>query len=63
MREAIQDYMHRTIGYIETRPNGDKVATDSIGRTLGYYKKAQNMTTDSLGRTLYYGDMVASLIR
>ena len=63
MKEPIQDYSHRTLGYIETKPNGDKIATDYAGRTLGYYKKAQNITTDYCGRTLYYGDMVATFIR
>lgn len=63
MKEPIQDYTRRTLGYIETKPNGDKVATDFAGRVLGYYKKAQNATTDYCGRILYYGDMLASLIR
>ncbi len=63
MKEPIQDYSGRTLGYIETKPNGDKIATDYGGRTLGYYKKAQNITTDYCGRTLYYGDMVAAFIR
>lgn len=63
MKEPIQDYTRRTLGYIETKPNGDKVATDFAGRILGYYKKAQNATTDYCGRILYYGDMLASLIR
>ncbi len=62
MKEPIQDYTRRTLGYIETKPNGDKVATDFAGRVLGYYKKAQNVTTDYCGRILYYGDMAASLI-
>ncbi len=39
MKEPIQDFSHRILGYIETKPNGDKVATDFSGRILGYYRK------------------------
>lgn len=62
MKEPIQDFSHRILGYIETKPNGDKVATDFSGRILGYYRKSQNATTDYCGRILYFGDMVATFI-
>ena len=62
MREPIMNFSRQILGYIETKPNGDKVATDFGGRILGYYRKSSNTTTDFYGRILYYGDMVSSFI-
>lgn len=61
-KEYIKNFSGKILGYIETLPNGDKVAHDFSGKILGKYKKATNTTHDFTGRILAKGDMVASLI-
>lgn len=59
---TLRDYYGRIIGYIETKPNGDKVARDFYKRIVGYYKKSIDATTDFYGRIVGRGDIVSSLI-
>ena len=61
-REPIKDFHGRIHGWLETKPNGDVVATDFHGRILGYYIAALDRTQDFHGRILSTGNTVASLI-
>lgn len=61
-RETIKDKNYRTLGYIETMPDGKKKAMDSNYRTLGYYDPKRNITQDSNYRTIAQGDVLSSLI-
>ena len=63
MREPIRDLSRLIIGYIDTKPNGDKVVTNFSGVILGYYRKSSDTTTDFSGRVLYYGDMASALLK
>ena len=63
MKETIRDKSRLIIGYVETKPNGDKVVTNFGGMILGYYRKSMDATTDFYGRILYYGDMASSLLK
>lgn len=62
MREPIKDYYNRIIGYIETKPNGDKIGYDFYLRIVGYYEKNSNLTKDFYRRIVGRGDILASLI-
>lgn len=62
MREPIKDYYNRIIGYIETKPNGDKIGYDFYLRIVGYYEKNSNLTKDFYRRVVGRGDMLSSLI-
>jgi hypothetical protein len=61
-REAIKDTNFRTIGYIETMPDGKRKASDTNFRTLGYYDPKRNVTQDSNFRTIANGDVLSGLI-
>lgn len=61
-KETIKDWKGWIIGYVETLPNGDKVARDFYNTILGYYRKGLNITTDFFGRRLTQGDTVTSLV-
>ena len=62
MREPIKTYTGKVLGYIETRSNGDKVATTFTGKILGYYRANIDATTDFTGTVLSRGDITSSLI-
>lgn len=62
MREPIKDFYNRIIGYIETKPNGDKIGYDFYLRIVGYYDKNSNVTKDFYRRIVGRGDMLSSLI-
>lgn len=62
MREPIKDYYNRIIGYIETKPNGDKIGYDFYLRIVGYYEKNSNLTKDFYRRVVGRGDMLSALI-
>jgi len=61
-KEAIRDFGGRIIGYVETKPNGDKIVRDFGGRVLGRYIKSQNVTKDFHGRIISRGDNVGMLL-
>ena len=58
----IKDFYKRIIGFIETKPNGDKVAKDFYKKVLGFYDKALNITTDFYKRKVGDGDQTVGLI-
>lgn len=61
-RQAIRSFNGRTLGYIDTLPNGDKEIRDSSGRYLGKYDKRLDVTKDYAGRLLYRGDQSSMLL-
>ena len=46
MKEPLKDFQNRIIGYVETKPNGDKIGYDFYLRIVGYYDKRANLTKD-----------------
>lgn len=58
----VKDFYKRVIGWIETKPNGDKVAKDFWRRVVGFYDKALNITTDFYKRKVGDGDQTMGLI-
>lgn len=60
--EPIKDEYFWIIGWIDTKPNGDKVAMDFHHRILGYYEKSRNITTDFYHRIVARGDAAVGLI-
>lgn len=62
-REKITDFGGRIIGYIEQKPNGDKVLSAFSGVILGYYYKSKNQTQDFSGRIVGYGDVLMTLLK
>jgi hypothetical protein len=61
--ETIREFSGKVIGYIETKPNGDKVVRDFYRRLLGTYNKKLNVTKDFYGRTVARGDLSSMLLR
>ena len=62
MQEPLRDFYNRVIGWIETKPNGDKIGYDFYKRIVGYYEKQNNVTRDFYKRIIAKGDVLASLI-
>lgn len=61
-KEPIKDFYNRIIGYIETKPNGDKIGYDFYNRIVGYYRSNQNITQDYYRRIIARGDALTGLI-
>lgn len=61
-KEYIREFSGKILGYIQTRPNGDKTAHLFSGKIVGKYNKAMNWTTTFEGRVLAKGDILTSLI-
>lgn len=62
METPIKDYYNWIIGFIETKPNGDKIAKDFNRRILGWYDAANNITKDFSLRIVAHGDVTSGLI-
>lgn len=60
--EIIKDFGGRIIGYIETKPNGDKIGKDFYRRIVGYYEKSSNTTKDFYRRVVARGDALSGLV-
>lgn len=61
-KEPIKDFYNRIIGWIETKPNGDKVGYDFYNRIVGFYNKRLNVTQDFYRRIVARGDALVGLI-
>lgn len=59
---AVRDFYGRVIGWIETRPNGDKIVKDFYRRVLGRYEKSTDTTRDFYGRVVARGDNTGLLL-
>ena len=62
-RQRIRDFRGITLGFIETKPNGHKIATDFYGRKLGEYYPGPDVTRDFYGKIIARGDATAMLIQ
>jgi hypothetical protein len=60
-KETIRDFYGKIIGYIETKPNGDKVVRDFYNKILGYYYASRNVTTDFYNKIIARGDCCGML--
>ncbi len=61
-REAIRLPNGHTLGYIETRSNGEVVAKLANGRTVGTYDPRTDKTKLPNGREYGKGNLLAALI-
>ncbi len=61
-KETIREFSGRIIGYIDTKPNGDKEVTSWTGRILGRYDYSENVTRDFYGRVVARGDASGMLL-
>lgn len=63
MKETIRDFPSmKILGYVETKPDGVKIATNFHNTILGYYYPSRDETTDFMNRVVAHGDCVVSLI-
>ena len=62
MEEIIKDFYNRIVGYIEVKPNGDKIGKDFYRRIVGYYDKQRDITQDFYRRIYAHGDALAALV-
>lgn len=62
MEQPIRDFYGRILGYIETKPNGDKVLRNFYKQILGKYNKATDTTRDFYGRIIAKGDQLSMLL-
>lgn len=63
MEETIRDFYGKIIGYIITKPNGDKEVRDFYRRVLGRYDKALDVTRDFYGVIVAKGDCCGMLLK
>ena len=61
-KQTIRDFYNRIIGYIETKPNGDKVVRNFYNVILGTYDKKLDITRDFYGRIVGKGDLSSMLL-
>jgi hypothetical protein len=61
-KEPIKDFYGRIQGWVETKPNGDKIGYDFYNRIVGFYTKSLNITQDFYRRIVAKGDALVSLI-
>ena len=60
--QILRDSYYRIIGYIEVKPNGDKIGKDFYRRIVGYYEASTNTTKDFYRRIVARGDCLSALI-
>ncbi len=61
-RIALKDSHYNIIGYVEIKPNGDKILKDRHYMILGYYYADLNVTKDRHYNIVAHGDMLTSLL-
>jgi len=61
-RTQIKDNLNRTIGYIENRPDGTKVAYDSTNRRKGHYSPYTKTTYNERNQSIGRGDQLIRMI-
>lgn len=59
---VLKDYYGKIIGYIETRPDGNKVIRNFHRQIKGTYDKKQDVTRDFYGRIIARGDCLTMLL-
>lgn len=60
--KPIKDWRGRILGYIQTKPNGDKILRDFYRKILGKYDKRTNTTRDFYNRLVAKGDNLLLLL-
>lgn len=60
--EAIKDWKGKIIGYIEIKPNGDKVIRNFYRVIKGKYSKSLDYTYDFYGKRIGPGDQLMRLL-
>ncbi len=58
----VMNFKRQVIGYIDTRPDGTKIAKDFYRRKLGEYSPRSDVTKDFYGHIVAHGDQTAMLI-
>ena len=61
--QVIRDFYGKIIGYIEVKPNGDKIVRNFYRKVLGRYDKASDTTRDFYGKIIARGDSTGMLFR
>lgn len=59
---TVRDFYGKVIGSIETKPNGDKIVRNFLGKILGRYDARQDVTRNFLGKILAKGDASSMLL-
>ena len=54
--DTIKDFYGKTVAFIETDEQGNKVIKDCFGKVLGGYDKCLDVTTDAEGDLVAKGD-------
>lgn len=60
--QVLKDWKGNIIGYIETKPNGDKTIRNFYRQVKGTYNKQQDVTRDFYGRIVAKGDCLTMLL-
>lgn len=60
--QTIKNFSGKILGFIDEKPNGDKIVRDFYHRILGKYDKKTNITRDFYGKILGKGDLSMMLI-
>lgn len=60
--ERIKNFKLQTIGFIETKADGTKIAKDFYRKKLGEYNPKTGYTKDFYGRIVAHGDATTMLI-
>lgn len=61
-RVTLKDSHFRTIGYIESTPDGKQTAKNSHFSVVGYYDPRMNVTKDAHFSVVGYGNLLGMLI-
>ena len=61
-RRTIKDRQDRTVGFVDTMPDGVLKAMDIDLRVVGYYDPKKDVTVDGRLRRISDGDTLSSLI-
>ncbi len=61
-RRTLNDNQFRTIGFIDTDPNGKETLRDPQFRIKGYYDPKTNQTKDAQFRLVGTGNILTSLL-
>ncbi len=62
-KTTLKDKEFRTIGFIETKDNGDKVLKDRNFVILGFYDAEFNCTKDRNFKAIGFGDILTTLLK